>query len=130
MARKFYIEQNEAIPAIAFELIAPLGFVEITNAETLKTLFQKKYIERTEEGIKYYNQFRTQLYIDILNETITEIQTFALENHIKTIADNLINGNWLTAKNTNENLSLSGIYNQEMKDKIQTDIETFINNNY
>ena len=130
MARKFYIEQNEAIPAIAFESTAPLGFVEITNAEKLKELFENKYNERTVEGVKYYNQFRTQLYIDILNGIITENEAFSLEIHLKNMADNLLTGNWLTAQNVITSLALSGIFTQTMKDEISEYINNYILNNY
>lgn len=130
MARKFYIEQNEALPAIAFELNAPTGFVEITDAAQLKDLYKKKYNERTKDGQEYYNGFRTDLYLDIINGTITEAEAFALEQHIKELADNLLTGNWLTAQNTNANLSLSGIYTQAMKDELQTNIDNYISANY
>lgn len=130
MARKFYIEQNETIPAIAFELSQPVGFIEITDANKLKELYYKKYNERTKDGQNYYNGFRTDLYIDIINGNITEQDAFNLETHIKTLADNLLTGNWLTAQNTNQNLNLSGIYTQIMKQDLQTDIDNYINNNY
>jgi len=130
MAKKFYIEDNEAIPSIAFELTAPIGFTEIIDQSKLKDLYLKKYDERAKDGQEYYNNFRAQLYLDIINGLITEIEAFSLEQHIKELADNLLTGNWLTAQNTNQNLTLNGIYNQSMKNSIQNDLDAYINNNY
>ena len=130
MARKFYKENNEALPAIAYELTAPADFTEITDSNELKALFNKKYKERTQDGQDYYNNFRSDLYIDITNGTITDAEAFALEAHIKPVSDNLLTGNWLTAQNSNTNLTLSGIYDQTMKDEIQADIDNYIANNY
>jgi hypothetical protein len=130
MARNFYIELNEAIPAIAYEVVAPSGFIEITDQQKLKELYIKKYNERTADGQDYYNNFRSELFLDIINGAITENDAFLLEQHIKTLADNLLTGNWLTAQNTNANLTLSGIYTQAMKDELQTDIDNYINLNY
>ena len=55
---------------------------------------------------------------------------FSLESHIKDLYDQLNNGWWLTAQNTNTNLTLSGIYTQAMKDEIQGVINTYVTNNY
>ena len=37
---------------------------------------------------------------------------------------------WLTAQYTNSNLTLSGIYDQAMKDSIQAVIDDYVTNNY
>lgn len=130
MARKFYIENNEAIPSIAFELVAPVGFSEITDSIKLKDLYLKKYNERTRDGKDYYNNFRTNLYIEIINGVIIDSEAFALEQHIKELSNNLLTGNWLTAQNTNTNLILSGVYTQVMKSKLDTDINNYLSDNY
>lgn len=130
MSRKFYIEENENIPAIAFEVTAPTGFIEITDQVKLIELYKQKYNERMVDGNDYYNEFRTGLYLDIMSGTITSTDAFLLEQHVKSLADNLMTGNWLTAQNTNTNLALSGIYNQDMKDQLQSDIDNYILNNY
>lgn len=128
--RKFYIENNETLPAVAFEDIAPVGFTEITDQQELKRLYGAKYKERMDDGTDYYNNFRSQLYLDIVNGNITEQEAFNLESHIKSVSDNLLTGNWLTAQNANINLPLSGIYDQSMKDGIQSDLDNYINFNY
>ncbi len=130
MARKFYKEDNEAIPAIKFELTQPTGFTEITDTIELKSLFIGKYKQREIDGIDYFEEFRADLYLDILNGTYTDTEVFALETHLNELQLSVITGSWLTAKNKNTSLALSGIYDQAMKDEIQADIDTYVNDNY
>lgn len=130
MARKFYKENGEAIPAIVFELTAPAGFTEITDEAEIKGLYILQYKNRKADGQQFVVDYTAGLYIDVLNGTYTDAEAFALETHISPLYDNLNNGWWLTAQNTNANLALSGIYTQAMKDEIQGILDTYVNNNY
>ncbi len=130
MARKFYKENNEAIPAIKFENSLPTGFTEITDETEIKRLYKIQYGYRISDGKNFVLDFTTDKYVDVLNGTYTEAEVFALENHIKDLYDQLNNGWWLTAQNTNSVLILDGIYNQAMKDSIQTVIDEYVTNNY
>ncbi len=130
MARSFYIEDNVAPPSISFELTAPSGFTEITDEATLQSLYEGKYNDRTEDGANYYNEFRTAVYLKILNETYTPTEAFLLEIHVKDLKEELTTGNWLTAQNVNTNLALSGIYTQAMKDELQSTIDAYVTNEY
>ena len=128
MARKFY--KQDSSTSVAFELTEPIGCTEITDTAELKRLYQIQYGYRISDGKEYVLDFTADRYIDTLNGTYTEAEVFALESHIKDLYDQLNNGWWLTAKNTNTNLSLSGIYNQAMKDEIQGVIDNYVTNNY
>jgi len=130
MARKFYKENNEAIPAIKFENSLPTGFTEITDETEIKRLYKIQYGYRISDGKNFVLDFTTEKYVDVLNGTYTEAEVFALENHIKDLYDQLNNGWWLTAQNTNSVLILDGIYNQAMKDSIQAIIDEYVTNNY
>ena len=130
MARKFYKENNEAIPAIKFDNSLPVGFTEITDETEIKRLYKIQYGYRISDGKNFVLDFTTDKYVDVLNGTYTEAEVFALENHIKDLYDQLNNGWWLTAQNTNSVLILDGIYNQAMKDSIQTVINEYVTNNY
>jgi len=130
MARKFYKEDNEAIPAIKFENTHPIGFTEITQESEIKRLYKIQYNYRISDGKNSVLDFTTDRYIDVLNGVYTEVEVFALESHLKNLYDDLNNGWWLTAQNTNANLSLSGIYNQALKDEIQAVIDTYVSENY
>jgi hypothetical protein len=130
MARKFYKEDNQAIPAIVFENEQPLGFTLITDSTEIKELYLTQYQLRIDDGQSWVLDFTADRYIDVLNEVYTAEQVFALENHIKNLYDELNNGWWLSAQNTNQNLTLSGIYDQTMKDEIQAILDTYVTDNY
>ena len=130
MARKFYKEDNQQIPAICFELSQPAGFTEITNPIEIKRLYILEYNKRQADGQQFVIDFTADLYIDILNAVYTEQEAFALETHIGQIYADLNNGWWLTAQNENQSLPLSGIYTQTMKDEIQTILDNYVNDNY
>ncbi len=130
MARKFYKEDNEAIPAIVFELSAPVGFTEITDNAEIKELYLIQYQSRIDDGKSWVLDFTADLYIDVLNGTYTDADAIDLERHISDLYNQLSNGWWLTAQNTNQGLALSGIYNQTMKDELQSTIDDYVNDNY
>jgi hypothetical protein len=128
--RKFYKEDNESIPAIVYELTNPIGYTEITDNSELKILYIGLYKQREIDGINYFEDFRADLIMNIMDGTYTDLEVFALESHIKYLQDEIIIGNWLTSQNINSNLSLNGIYDQTMKDKIQNYINNYIATNY
>jgi hypothetical protein len=130
MSRKFFKENIEVLPAVVFELSAPVGFTEITDPVEIKQLYLLKYQSRINDGKYFVLDFTADMYINVLNGIYTEAEVFQLENHIKDIYDQLNNGFWLTAQNTNQNLSLSGIYTDQMKNDIQTVLNTYVSENY
>jgi len=130
MSRKFYKENIEILPAIIFELSAPVGFTEITDPAEIKQLYLLKYQTRINDGKSFVLDFTADMYINVINGVYTSLQVFELENHIKDIYDQLNNGFWLTAQNTNQNLSLLGIYTDQMKNDIQNILDTYVSDNY
>lgn len=130
MFRKFYKENDESIPAIVFELEQPINFTKITDAVEIKKLYILKYQQRIQDGNKYILDFTADRYIDILNEVYTQQQVFDLESHIKDLTIELQSGWWLSAQDTNASLSISGIYNDDMKASIQAIIDTYVLSNY
>jgi len=132
MARKFYIDDNVSVgpPGVQFALTKPSGFSEITDAQKIKELYLIQYWYRINDGKEWVLDFTSDRYIDTLNGTYTDAEVFALESHIKDLYSELSNGWWLTAQNTNSSLSLSGIYDQTMKDEIQAILDDYVTNNY
>lgn len=130
MARKFYKENIEVLPAISFELSAPVGFTEITDPAEIKQLYLLQYQKRISDGKFFVLDFTADMYINVLNGVYSEAQVFQLENHIKDIYDQLNNGFWLTAQNTNQDLSLLGIYTDQLKTDIQIILNTYVSENY
>ena len=130
MHRKFYKEDNEPIPAIKFEVSQPAGFTEITDSAEIKQLYLLQYQTRINDGKYFVLDFTADMYINVLNGVYTDAQVFELENHIKDIYDQLNNGFWLTAQNTNQNLALLGIYTDQLKTDIQIILDTYVSENY
>ncbi|MEK0370915.1 MAG: hypothetical protein QQN55_07155 [Nitrosopumilus sp.] len=130
MPRKFYKEDNEAIPAIKFELTQPIGFTEITDSAEIKELYLRQYQYRILDGQEYVQDFTADTYIKVINGIYTDQEAFQLEAHIKDLYQELNNGWWLTAQNTNTNLALLGIYNQILKDEIQAKFDLYVSENY
>jgi len=130
MARNFYKENIDELPAIVFELSAPAGFTEITEAAEIKQLYLLQYQKRISDGKFFVLDFTADMYINVLNGVYTEPEVFELENHIKDIYEQLNNGFWLTAQNTNQNLPLLGIYTDQLKTEIQNILDTYVSENY
>jgi hypothetical protein len=130
MARAFYSEDGEAIPAIMFEETQPAGYTLITDVPELRKCYMAKYKEREYDGVNWFEEFRADLMMDIIAGTYTGGQVFALELHLKRLINNVREGSWLTAQNISTNLVLDGIYNQTMKDEIQAVIDAYVTNNY
>ena len=128
--RKFYKEDNEAIPAIKFELTQPSGFTEITDQAEIKDLYLRQYQYRISDGQEYVQDFTADTYIEVINGIYTDQEAFQLESHIKDLYQELNNGWWLTAQNTNANLPLLGIYDQILKDEIQEKLDLYVSENY
>ncbi len=128
--KKYYIEDNEALPAIQYCETQPEGYTEITDADTLLHLTIKDYLVKEKDGHEFYNTFRSRLLLEIKAGNITPEEAFTVEGYLKDVKDNLITGNWLTAQYVCNALPLSGIFTQALKDEILSGITTYINANY
>jgi len=58
MAKKFYAEDNEAIPSIVFKETKPSGFTEITDQAELSRLYLKQNNKLKEDGKEYTANFK------------------------------------------------------------------------
>ena len=131
MARKHYIENRTTDPRTAYwndnEVIS--GWNLITDRDTKKYLHGKRYAEAERAGINYFHKFQAELYLRITEGTpISEVLT--LEGYVDKLVNELRSGSWLTAQGTNQALAISGLYDQTMKDEIQSDIDSYIVVNY
>jgi hypothetical protein len=130
MAKKFYIEDNIDIPAIAFADVQPIGYSLVTDYEERKRLHTNRYKMNEQYGILYFHQFQAKMYINIVDGIYTTTEVITLENYLKVISDEIREGSWLTAKENLPTLALSGIFDQAMKDEIQSDINDYVTENY
>jgi len=130
MSRKFYKENIAVLPSIVFALEQPEGFQEITDTQEIKRLYILQYSYRIEDGQEYVQDFTAETYIKVLNGIYSDQEAFQLEAHIKELYQELNNGCWLTAQNTNASLELLGIYDQILKDEIQEKLDLYVSENY
>ena len=130
MSKKYYIEQNELIPAIIFADVQPVGYSLITDYDERVRLHTNRYKMNEEDGIAYFHKFQAKMYIKIVDGVYTPTEVIALQNYLKTISDEIREGSWLTAQATLPSIPLSGIFDQVMKDEIQLDINNYVAENY
>lgn len=130
MSKKYYIEDNQDIPAIVFADVQPVGYSLVTNYEERKRLHTNRYKMNEADGIEYFHQFQAKMYINIVDGVYTSTEVIALQNYLKTISDEIREGSWLTAQATLPSVPLSGIFDQVMKDGIQIDIDNYVAENY
>lgn len=130
MARKFYKEDVLKLPAYKFKATQPEGYTLVVDAQELEDLHAERYENNREDGVNYYNHFQAKLYIEITTGLYTVSEVVTLEAYLKTLADEIKSGSWLTAQNTITGLALSGIFDQTMKDKITLDINTYVSEKY
>ena len=130
MARSFYKEDGEAIPAIQFVETQPVGYTLITDTTELRRCYVNQYRQRELDGRDWFEEFRSDLMMDIISAVYTPTEVFLLEQYLKALTENVIAGSWLTAQSISTNLVLSGIYDQVMKDEIQNRIDIYVTNNY
>lgn len=130
MAKKFYKENIQLLPAVVYASECPQGFTEIIDAEEILHLTKENYVLKEIDGRDFYNTFRSRLLISIQNEEILASDAFAVESYLSMIKDNLISGNWLTAQYVCNSLPYQGIFNEALKTEILTGINNYINENY
>ncbi len=130
MARNFYIEQDEDIPSVAFELEQPDGFVLLTNIDKLKELINSQYLQREEDGKDYFNDVRVDLVSKYSSGSISLTDIFFIESKIEPVTLKIILGDWMTASYVLTNTVVEGAFTQEFKDELLNYINTYIENNY
>ena len=132
MAKKFYEENNEAIPAVQFieEGQQPLGWVEVTNADRINTLTKKLYLQRELDGRNLYENIRAQLAEDFNSGSLTLADAHFIETKLINAKSFLLTGDWATAQFELSLLVIEGAYTQELHDDINLNITNYMTLNY
>jgi len=132
MAKKFYEENNEAIPAVQFieEGQQPTGWVEVTNADRINTLTKKLYLQRELDGRNLYENIRAQLAEDFNSGSLTLADAHFIETKLINAKSFLLTGDWATAQFELSLLVIEGAYTQELHDDINLNITNYMNLNY
>ena len=130
MAKKYYIEDSENIPAIIYAETQPTGYTLITDDALLLDLTMADYLIKEKDGNVFYNTFRSRLLLKIKAGEIQPLDAFTVEAYLLSVKENLTSGNWLTAQYVCNALPLSGIFDAALKTEILTGITDYINANY
>ena len=132
MAKKFYEENNEAIPAVQFieEGQQPAGWVEVTNADRINTLTKKLYLQRELDGRNLYENIRAQLAEDFNSGSLTLADAHFIETKLINAKSFLLTGDWATAQYELSLLVIEGAYTQELHDDINLNITNYMTLNY
>ena len=133
MSHFFYKQDNVIAPSIIFihdDDDPPTGYSLITDPAMVKEQHIKRFERLSKDGINFTFKYTTEVYLEIVNGTITSQQNFNFWNHIHPLFSQIRDGQWELAQNTNSNLTVSGIYDQTRKDLMQVDLDEYVDNNF
>jgi hypothetical protein len=112
------------------------GTVESSELFTLEEEIEYKtdietqtYLKRISDGTSAISRFSAELRVAKLSGVITEEGHKEIDKALKPIRDEVLAGQWISAK---DELILLGseIIGQTLYDRIYNEIQTYINNNY
>lgn len=130
MAKKYYKEDDEDIPAIKYADAEPSGYTLIEGAAELLKLTKDTYRQRRSDGLEYVNTCLSIWRTKIMDSTYTEQQVADLEVYLSLMLGQVQCGAWKTGKDVLSGLALSGIFDQDMKDDIGDQLDIYITENY
>ena len=130
MAKRYYKEFNQAIASIVFTEEKPADFNLIDDYGERVRLHTKRYKRTQEDGVLYFHEFQAKMYISIIDGVNSPEDVVMMQTHLKLISSELKEGSWMTAQATLPSIQLSGLFDQEMKDQIQSDINNYVTENY
>ena len=134
--KKFYKEDNEAIPAIKYADAQPVGFTEITDENEISLLYLKQNKKLKADGVDYVAVLKIDNFgVPYRDGTLTDENVNYLYNKLPQLIMRLEDGNWESAKyllenelNTISQNDIDNGYTQAVHDEILNDITTYINN--
>jgi len=104
--------------------------VDITTQELINEIVKKSYGKHETAGKEYFNQVRTDIYIQFTTGGLTESEIYDIEDKLETTINRVKRGDWMTAKHTLESVVVGGALSQELYDSIMNYITDYITNNY
>lgn len=132
MAKKFYKENIQSIPAILYveEGSEPTGWLEITDPDEIKRETKKLYIQRSNDGKALYESIRADLAGMYNSGDLTIADAHSIEIKLINAKSFLITGDWATAQYEMSLITVGGAYTQELNDDITGQINNYIILNY
>ncbi len=94
------------------------------------TQLMASYVQKSSDGVVYYNQKRSELVESIIQGIRTSAEAFEIDGKIKDVKDSLLTGDWITAQTYLGLTVVEGAYTQALKDEFATEIQEYIDTNY
>ncbi len=142
MERKFYKEDNQAIPEIIYSETQPPvnsdgnSYTEITDQNELDDLYFKLNKKLIKDGKDYVSRFKVENFsVKYREGLITDQNVDYLYNKLSQLLIRLEDGSWKAALfylnnhlNTITQTDIDNGYTQEIHDKMINDITTYLEN--
>ena len=142
MERKFYKEDNQAIPEIIYSETQPPvnsdgnSYTEITDQNELDDLYFKLNKKLIKDGKDYVSRFKVENFsVKYIEGLITDQNVDYLYNKLSQLLIRLEDGSWKAALfylnnhlNTITQTDIDNGYTQEIHDKMINDITTYLEN--
>lgn len=140
MAKKFYKEDNEAIPSIIYSETQPPvnsdgnSYTEITDENELNDLYFKLDKRLIKDGKEYASRFKVEIFgVKYRSGLLTDQNVDYLYNKLSQLLIRLEDGSWNSVKyilqntlNTIAQEDIDNGYTQEVHDKILNDITSYL----
>ena len=133
------IGYNYSTKELSFKFSKPFDAPEIASLDAIIdnlvgydviTQLMNSYVQKSSDGVVYYNKKRSELVDSILKGLITSAEAFEIDVKIKNVKDSLLTGDWITAQTYLSMTIVEGAYTQAIKDEFATEIQEYITNNY
>ena len=133
------IDYNYKTFALKFKFEKPFDAPEISALDNIVdnlvgydvvTQLMNVYEHREKDGHNYYNQKRSELVESIIAAVRTEAEAFEIDQHLTSVKDALLTGDWKTAKTYLSLTIVEGAYTQALKDEYDLEIQEYIDANY
>ena len=133
------IDYNYKTFALKFKFEKPFDAPEIAALDNIVdnlvgydvvTQLMNVYEHREKDGHNYYNQKRSELVESIIAAVRTEAEAFEIDQHLTSVKDALLTGDWKTAKTYLSLTIVEGAYTQALKDEYNLEIQEYIDANY
>lgn len=135
MGKKFYKEDNEAIPSVVFAESQPNGFSEITDAQELNDLFRYRLRDMKKAGIEFVEVFSIETFGEkYRDDELTAENIDYILNKVNRVLCYLSNGFleqalYYVSYNIGPTVTAEDImqgYTQEIHDKLENDLNTLL----
>ncbi len=110
------IEYDDKVPEIVFKYPST---VEVLNEKIL-------YDKRKEDGINAYLMLAAEFRVSSNPREVVKL----IEDKLELVRNEIINGQWITAREKLEEVAISAEFTQEIYDRLHLSLTTYITENY